>query len=72
MSEGGSEKCENCKHWLTPQQVVERRYIAAHQHMEAPNRFGQCRRHLPGEGSDESYDFPYSLPTQWCEGWEAK
>ncbi|MDH3240088.1 MAG: hypothetical protein OEO83_05420 [Alphaproteobacteria bacterium] len=72
MSEGGKERCENCRHWLTPQGVVERHYAAAKQHMEAANKFGQCRRHPPGHECEESYDYPYSLPTHWCDGWKPK
>lgn len=72
MSDSTKEKCENCKHWLSPVEVVERHYSIAHQHMEAPNRFGQCRRVLPGHDGNVSYEYPYSLPTQWCESWEAK
>ena len=72
MTEVLSKKCENCRHWLTPQQVVDRHYATAKHHMEAPTKFGQCRLHPPGHEKGESYDYPYSLPTHSCEGWERK
>jgi len=66
------QKCENCRHWMTPEQVAERQFQLARHRVIALGHFGQCRRNPLLAPPHYREDYPTTTPSHWCEDWEAK